>query len=461
MSGSEHPTEWYLARDGKQFGPLSEAELKKVVELGHLRPNDLLWRQGFSDWRPASSVFPDQRATAPAAAAAAPPQQESVQQHAARPDDSARPASENRPALEASGTASRPEPAARAMGSAPSAGGTAQRQPRPGPRANGPAKSHHPTRRTVREPVASRRRFPWVSVTVCLLLAVLAGTALALHRSGRLPALMADLGLGDTAQIAANESGNVTGSNPDSGAQAVSLKVASQSPDVPKTLPLRNLGSTATEIDAGLQTAPLWQLLKKEFPDWYGEQVNEVARLKGEQKDDKAIAQALAEALVALRRKHLADALAASPSRLRQLASSFLGNLGRLAGTSTDACYGYISQGETSPMVVELARGSEHGPHLQAQSLAVFEAIVEGRKAPRAPTSPRREDYDALASQLAQRGWSPADLQLFSDARALSRAPPQKVCQMVQDWFAAQLAVKDEDVQLRLLVEALKPVVAG
>jgi hypothetical protein len=32
---------------------------------------------------------------------------------------------------------------------------------------------------------------------------------------------------------------------------------------------------------------------------------------------------------------------------------------------------------------------------------------------------------------------------------------------MVQDWFAAQLAVKDEDVQLRLLVEALKPVVAG
>jgi hypothetical protein len=32
---------------------------------------------------------------------------------------------------------------------------------------------------------------------------------------------------------------------------------------------------------------------------------------------------------------------------------------------------------------------------------------------------------------------------------------------MVQDWFAAQLAVKDEAVQMRLLVEALKPVVAG
>lgn len=49
MSGSEHPTEWYLARDGQQFGPLSDVELTKFVELGHLRPTDLLWRQGFAD----------------------------------------------------------------------------------------------------------------------------------------------------------------------------------------------------------------------------------------------------------------------------------------------------------------------------------------------------------------------------------------------------------------------------
>ena len=60
------------------------------------------------------------------------------------------------------------------------------------------------------------------------------------------------------------------------------------------------------------------------------------------------------------------------------------------------------------------------------------------------------------------RGWNPADLAaLFRRLGRLSRATPQKVCQMVQDWFAAQLAVKDEEVQLRLLVEALKPVVAG
>jgi hypothetical protein len=286
------------------------------------------------------------------------------------------------------------------------------------------------------------------------LLAGLAGTALALHRSGRLSALMADFGLSDVADT--SDTRNVTGSNPNGPGQ-----VATQSQDSLKNSPLQGFGNSAEDVDTGFQKAALWRLLKKEFPDWYGEQVKQAARLRSEQKDDKAIAQSLAEALVALRRKHVAEALSASPSRLRLLASSFLDNLGRLAGTSIDACYGFISQGETSPMVVELLRASEHTANLQAQSVAVFEAIIEGRKTPRAPTAPRREDYDALAAQLAKRGWSPSDLQLFSDARALSRAAPQKVCQMVQDWFAAQLAVQDEDMQLRLLVEALKPVVSG
>ena len=72
-----------------------------------------------------------------------------------------------------------------------------------------------------------------------------------------------------------------------------------------------------------------------------------------------------------------------------------------------------------------------------------------------------KSDYDALAGDLAKRGWTQADMQLFSDERALARASPEKVCQLVHDWFAAQLDVKDPDMQLRLLVDSLKPVVAG
>ena len=57
--------DWYLARDGQQFGPLSDAEMRKFNSLGHLRWTDLLWRKGFSDWRPAGEVFEIKSSTKP------------------------------------------------------------------------------------------------------------------------------------------------------------------------------------------------------------------------------------------------------------------------------------------------------------------------------------------------------------------------------------------------------------
>jgi hypothetical protein len=53
----ERGRDWYLARDGQQYGPLSDAEMTKFNELGHLRGTDLVWREGFADWRIAREVF--------------------------------------------------------------------------------------------------------------------------------------------------------------------------------------------------------------------------------------------------------------------------------------------------------------------------------------------------------------------------------------------------------------------
>jgi len=89
MSGPASQPQWYVAREGKQHGPISEAELIKFIEQGHLLPNDLLWREGFPDWRPAMTVFPPR---GPAAARPVPPQYHSAagnaraaRQPAARP----------------------------------------------------------------------------------------------------------------------------------------------------------------------------------------------------------------------------------------------------------------------------------------------------------------------------------------------------------------------------------------
>jgi hypothetical protein len=67
MNSQTH--QWYLSRDGKQHGPLSDAELSKLVELGHARPSDHVWRYGFSEWRPLMSIFPERKPAPPPAPA--------------------------------------------------------------------------------------------------------------------------------------------------------------------------------------------------------------------------------------------------------------------------------------------------------------------------------------------------------------------------------------------------------
>ena len=51
--------EWHLVRNGKPYGPVSDLEMLKFIELGHMKPTDMLWRDGFNEWRPATIVFPE------------------------------------------------------------------------------------------------------------------------------------------------------------------------------------------------------------------------------------------------------------------------------------------------------------------------------------------------------------------------------------------------------------------
>jgi hypothetical protein len=48
--------EWYYARDNKQMGPVSAAELKRLASVGSLVPDDLVWREGMTAWAPARNV---------------------------------------------------------------------------------------------------------------------------------------------------------------------------------------------------------------------------------------------------------------------------------------------------------------------------------------------------------------------------------------------------------------------
>jgi hypothetical protein len=48
--------EWYYAHAGQQSGPISAADLKMLAVVGQLAPEDLVWRDGMSEWIPARKV---------------------------------------------------------------------------------------------------------------------------------------------------------------------------------------------------------------------------------------------------------------------------------------------------------------------------------------------------------------------------------------------------------------------
>lgn len=47
---------WHYTCEGKPMGPAPWAELRRLAERGLLRPTDLVWREGMSQWVRASSV---------------------------------------------------------------------------------------------------------------------------------------------------------------------------------------------------------------------------------------------------------------------------------------------------------------------------------------------------------------------------------------------------------------------
>ena len=217
----------------------------------------------------------------------------------------------------------------------------------------------------------------------------------------------------------------------------------------------------AAALDQRYQSRPLWSYMKRTFPEWYRDTIAQSGRMIADKKPPLDATRHMVESLVALRRKHAEQALSAGAPRLVAIASAFLDNLQSLSDRGATTCYSFISQGEASPPIVEILHADTGNAPIEQQAIAIFEAMADGKASPVQHDKPKKEDYDLLASQLNKLGWGQADLQMFADPNALSRAEPAKVCQMVRDWFKAHITISDQTVQERLLFETLRPVVAG
>lgn len=414
MTGQQPEIQWYIAREGKQHGPLSDPEMRTFIAQGHLKPTDLIWRPGFDDWRPAPAVF----------------------------------------SLKGPEPTSQPPPASRQ---------TEPSEPVHAPPPS-PERSFEPDliQTTTDSPEDEpRRRLRVLGAAFVVLLLAGAGGWYYMSQPGTSDADPIEI-------VRADPKSGTADNEPQTGLSettTAAIAPAETSPATPaplvSTVSPEVIAKNAQELDEKLQLIGLWGLVKREFPDWYGERISEAAKLSAENQPQGAITKHMAEALVALRRKHANQALAASTEKLKNVATAFLANLKNLSERSEATCFSFISNGETAPALLELWQSPEQGATVHAQMAAIFEAIAEGRQAPTTHEPAGKSDYEVLVKQLAKLGWKENDLQVFSNPKALAKQPPSRVCKMVQDWFVAHLAVEDQSTQERLLVETLKPVVSG
>jgi hypothetical protein len=71
---------WYYAAGGQQAGPVSTAQLQQMMAQGQVSAQDLVWREGMSDWKAAGSLPELASAASPSPYGAQPAQYSAPQQ---------------------------------------------------------------------------------------------------------------------------------------------------------------------------------------------------------------------------------------------------------------------------------------------------------------------------------------------------------------------------------------------
>lgn len=454
---------WYLAREGKRYGPITDGEMRKLMELGHLKGDDLVWRPGYQDWRKAINVFstfkldfkidrtPSQR-----------PGQVDQRSEPSKADRQKASEEVRKSIASESSQLLRRERSSDQIISQPSG-------PLPKNTEEGTLSkeeeildTEEDEENTPLEEVRSKSLFKKILHATAIL--VVFGT---ICTAGYLYSSEFKIGVKFIAFVLSTKK-----DEPSQKALVEKNKRTETAAIEPYTLPKENGNARIandvedednelTSVDRTLQKSSMWALLKEEFPDWYHLQMENIKKIVAEQKDQAEVNAKLAEALVALRRQKAQLGLAASTDQFQKIASTFISHLSVLEKKSAEDCFGYIGKGEMTPYAISMTQNPTEGGAFHIHMEAIMRAIVEGEKTPIKHEQPKKSDYSLLVKQLGNLGWSEADIQLFANPQTLSNAPPAQVCKMVREWFTAHLGITDSAARGRLLHETLRPIIAG
>lgn len=246
----------------------------------------------------------------------------------------------------------------------------------------------------------------------------------------------------------------------DNAQQATQVKTAAASPER-SAAPVQSPAAVASYSELPIFQSQFWRSFNALYPAWAKAQESNAGKLQANGKSSDEVLATVVKSVVEWRRSNADKILAASPDHLRTLAKTFVANLKFLVTQDVQACYGYISKGELSPTVLPLFGNPTYVGQLGIQTEAIIAAAQNGTTAKQAYAEPINKDFTDLTNLLVKRGWSEADLKMFSDPTELSTAPASKVCTLVTQWFETQLQMPPSSQQMRLLATSLQPVVRG
>ena len=49
---------WYYVDEGRQAGPVEEAQFQALIQSGKITPQTLVWKEGMAQWQPCRDVMP-------------------------------------------------------------------------------------------------------------------------------------------------------------------------------------------------------------------------------------------------------------------------------------------------------------------------------------------------------------------------------------------------------------------
>jgi len=261
---------------------------------------------------------------------------------------------------------------------------------------------------------------------------------------------------------AASPSSDETVSTGTTGSTVASLNNGSTAAPKPQSVSAPPADDNTPLPDLPILKSEMWKFAEANFSDWAQKRRAYLRELASENKTREEANKYLVESFVRFRRDNSAIALMAAPDDLRRIATAFVASLKALTVKGADACYAFVSNGESTPEVAPLYFEPQIGEKIEIQMLAIMQAIASGKSAPsQARKPPTAEDFNKLSTELGKRGWTSQDLRLFSDPKALSQAEPKVVCRLVTEWFSTQTTLADAETRDQLIAASLRPVIGG